>query len=132
MPLAAQEDVEARIGRDLTSDEESRLPGLLDEAAAIVEAGWRCGEIPVSPIPPNVVLVVSRMVGRVFKQGEGDLIPPGVDTTTQTAGPYGQTRTYSSGASQGGPWLNKVDRMLLRKVCASFGSGAAFNVPMYR
>ncbi|WP_082032130.1 hypothetical protein [Nocardia vulneris] len=127
MALAAQADVEARLGRSLTTEEEGRLPGLLDEASALVEAWFHEGGCTIAdPTPSNVTLVVSRMAARVLQVT--DQQQPGVDSSSVTAGPFSMSRSYSASSSQGGPWINKTDRSLLRTLCA--GSSAAFNVPM--
>lgn len=125
MALAAQADVEARLGRALTTPEEDRAPGLLDEASALIEAWFAAGGCTMgSPTPANVVLVVSRMVARVLKVADDEASD--ATAVTDSAGPFSRTRNYAAGASQGSPWINKNDRLLLRALCG--GPSAAFNV----
>lgn len=116
MILATQADVVARLGRALTSDEIARLPGLLEEASAIVEGymGVTYDDDPDTdnPAPPDVVaVVVSKIVGRAF--------------TTQTvegpsalqAGPF--SVTYRDNTSL---WLSKSEKLMLRNAGGGFTS----------
>ena len=52
----------------------------------------------------------------------------GVESTSYSAGPFSQNRTYSQGASGGSPWLTAVDK----KVLARFGRrrGGIFSVEL--
>lgn len=118
MALANVEDVEARLGRSLTSSEESVLDSLLDEASDLVVAFMRC--LP-DPVPGEVVRVTARVVARIFSVG--DSVPVGLSQAarTQTAGPVTLTATqsFSETATQRSPWLTSADKMVLRR----FGCG---------
>ena len=110
MVLASSEDVEARLGRPLTTDETARVDGLLEEASVMVEGWLRC--LP-DPIPDAVEIVVSRMVARVFAAAV-DGPEPGLSTVQATMGPFLVNRGYSSDATSGGVWLTKQDKSTLR------------------
>lgn len=115
MNLATQDDVEARLGRELTTAEIARLPGLLEEASAIVEGYLGVVYTTDDTVPPQVAIVVSRMVSRALTTS----IPDGVKS--EAAGPY--QRSYSDGASS--LWLSKYDKLALRNV-----SGGVVSVPL--
>lgn len=108
MLLAAPADVEARLGRTPSTEESGRIPGLLAEASALVEA--YLDQVLPDPVPTNAVLVTSRMVARSLSVRE-DLT--GVSQVQQTAGPFSMGRTMTSTAAAGGVYLSRQDRMLL-------------------
>ncbi len=103
-----QADVEARIGRALTSDEAARVPGLLQEAAALV-AGY-LGDTYDQDLPV-VVIVESRMVARVLL-ADGEM-PANSTGVSQTAGPYSRNHTFTEGSTSGAPWLSAADKQML-------------------
>ena len=121
--LADVDDVEARLGRLLTDDEAARAEGLIEEASILVES--HVGKAFEEPIPGAVRVVVSRMVARVLQAPTDSY---GVESTSYSAGPFSQNRTYSQGASGGSPWLTAVDK----KVLARFGRrrGGIFSVEL--
>lgn len=115
MILATQSDVETRLGRDLTDSELERLPGLLEEASAIVEGYLHYAYPYMAIIPTPVVIVVSRMVARAFTT----TVPEGVTQQSEAAGPYQHSSTFGAGASN--LWLSRVDKLTLSTV----GGGAS-------
>lgn len=108
MTLAADPDVVARLGRPLTTDENGRVDGLLDEASALVE-GW-LGFTP-DPVPSAVTIVTSRMVARALTASTPI---PGLTDQQMTAGVYGVTQRFSADSSSGGVWLTRQDKIMLR------------------
>jgi hypothetical protein len=108
--LATQNDVEARLGRACTSGEVARVPGLLDEASAIVE-GY-LGITYTGSVPHAVVLVVSRMVARALTTAVSE------GATSEAAGPY--TVGYRDGAAS--LWLSKNDKLALRSISGGASS----------
>ena len=105
--LADQDDVEARLGRPLTTEETSRIDGLLEESAALV-TGW-LGHTP-DPVPAAVRIVVSRMAARALTAtGE-----PGLTNLSATMGPFGVTRAFSADSATGGVRLTRPDKVMLR------------------
>lgn len=116
MALATASDVEARLGRPLTAAETPRVEGLLEDASALVLGHLAWDEEP-SPLPGEVRIVVSRMVARVL---ERDAVA-GVESETQTTGPFGRTLRFTAGATSGGPWLAAADKVILRRHRAGGG-----------
>ena len=112
MVLASNEDVEARLGRPLTTDESARVTGLLDEASVMAQGWMKC--VP-DPVPDAVKIVVSRMVARALAVGNADSAPePGVSQIHATMGIFGVNRNYSTDATSGGVWLTRQDKATLR------------------
>lgn len=114
MALASVEDVEARLGRNLTSDEQSVAAGLLDEASDLAVAFMRCTP---DPMPAEVTRVVSRMVARVLSTDAS--VPFGLTQSarTQTAGAMTLTnsQSFSEGSTSRAPWLSATDKVVLRR-----------------
>lgn len=105
--LASPDDVAVRLGRLLTSSEDTRADPLLEEASALVVA-W-IGHTP-DPVPDAVRIVVSRMVSRVLNAADSEP-ESGVSTVSMTAGPFGFTRGYTPDA--GGVRLSRPDKIML-------------------
>ena len=108
-PFAAQADVEARLRRDLTSDEASYIDEMLEEASVLVSE--HCGR-DFDPVPDAVRLATSRIVARALIAPSGN---EGTQAFTGQAGPYQQIRTLTRDASSGNVYLNSVDRRYLRR-----------------
>lgn len=120
MTLASSPDVVDRLGRPLTTDEASRVDGLLNEASALVE-GW-LGFTP-DPVPSAVEIVVSRIVARVLTASTP---VPGLSDQEMRAGTFGLTQRFSAESSSGGVWLTRQDKITLRP----YGKrGMAMNFP---
>lgn len=109
MALATQEDVEARLARDLTEAEAARLPSLLDDASALV-AGYLGRTYTPELYPAPVAGVVARMVARLLAQGD---VTPGLESATETSGPFSRGFKYGGGSS-GDVWLSATDKTMLR------------------
>lgn len=109
MPLATIDDIEARLGRDLTPDETTRIPALIEEASALVTSWCRntFTTDPPTPVPSAVVIAVSRIAARALTS----TAEPGVTSMAHTAGPFMVNRSYSNDS---GIWLGRQDKQLLR------------------
>jgi hypothetical protein len=120
--LATQADVVARLGRALTADELARLPGLLQEASLLVEGYlgvvYQDPADSGVPIPPAVVVVVSRIVARTFAAPSPQLLPEGARSAG--SGPY----SISFGDARTNLWLSKADKTTLRNLGGGFTSVA--------
>jgi hypothetical protein len=117
MDLATEADVKKRLGgRDLTTEELARFPGLLEEAGALVEGFLNTTFVdPDNLPPPYVATVVSRVIARAFAAPSDGSVP--IDGTAQqslTAGRYMMARTFADGVSVGNVWLSKTDKIILR------------------
>lgn len=109
-PLATVSDVEKRLGRELDDDELTVVEGLLEEAEVLIE-GY-LGRIP-EPVPRRVTVVASRMVARVLAQPDQEAFY--AESVQHAAGPFSETKRYSTGASGGSPWLTAADKQALRR-----------------
>lgn len=107
--LATESDVQQRMGRPLSDDELDRVPGLIEEASALVEA--YIGQT-LDPVPDPVVIVTSRMVARVLDTDPGIV---GLESTQLSAGSFQQTRRFGDSVTSGGPWLRRADKLILRR-----------------
>lgn len=114
MILATQDDVEKRLGRELTDPELERLDGLLEEASLLVE-GY-LGTTYTGAIPEAVTVVVSRIVARAFTAPNQQLLPEGARSAA--AGPY----NVSFADARTNLWLSKVDKLTLRNLGGGFRS----------
>lgn len=117
MDLATQADIEAQLGRDMTSTELDRMPGLLAKASVIVEGYVGVVYEPGDTVPGAVTIVVASMVARVF--ATSGTVTPGMTAETMTAGPHSWQRSFSNEANSVEPWLTKADRIALQGI----GSG---------
>lgn len=100
-------DVETRLGRGLTDSELTRVPGLLEEASALVQ-GYVGAAYP-NPVTNVVRVVESRIVARAL----AIQLPAGVQSRQESAGQMSQQVTMSADASSGGVWLSKVEKKML-------------------
>lgn len=121
--LAESEDVRERLGRPLTETESDRVDGLLDEASLLVEAWIGCSP---DPVPDAVRVTVSRMAARALQAAESGAPTDGANSVAATSLSFSHTRNYPSAVSQGGVWLSRQDRIMLRSYRRS---GYAINVP---
>lgn len=125
MSLASLADVAARLRRDLTTEEQSWVPDLIDEASAIVsgylgvdlgETGVVGGDGVSDAVPAAVRIVVSRMVARAMRQADTSAAPvAGVESMGRTMGPFTEQWKLRDGAGSGSPWLENVDRITLKR-----------------
>lgn len=118
--IATSADVEKRLGRDLDEDELELVDGLVEEAEMLIE-GY-LGRIPV-PVPRRVTVVASRMVARVLEQPDTEAFF--AESVQHSAGPFSETKRYSTGASGGSPWLSAADKLALKR---SRGGGGIYTI----
>ena len=107
MAYATITDVQARMTRDLSADEQTVGATLLDDAALMIDA-----------LAPNAAaaakLTVScRMVIRALGDGASGGVPMGAPQGSLSALGYSQSWTIGSGGSTGELYLSKADRALL-------------------
>ena len=106
MAYATIEDIENRIIRDLSSDEETVATSLLDDAAVIIDSYNANASADAKKV------VSCRMVIRAL--GDGDTsIPMGATQGSQSGLGYSQSWTIGSGGSTGELYLTKMDKNLL-------------------
>lgn len=108
MAYATYEDVQARMSRELSEDEQAICSTLLDDAAVIIDF---FNENAAS----DVKLVVScRMVIRALGDGESAGVPVGATQGSMSGLGYSQSWTVSNG-SVGELYLSKIEKQLLGK-----------------
>lgn len=117
MALAAQLDVEARLGRVLTTSETALLPGLLEEAGLLVEGYLGVHYGPGDDIPDAVRVVTSRVVARALTGPQN--IPEGVSASTLQSLDYSATSNFGP-EGRTSLWLSKQDKMMLRTLSSGF------------
>lgn len=111
--LAGLSDVEAALGGELEPDEHRAVEVLLGEATALVRAyAPLIDRLPETP--DEVRLVVARMVARGLDAG-GNPAPVGMRQFATNAGVFGLSGSFTDGATDGGVWLSKADKMILRR-----------------
>ena len=103
---ATTDDIEARLGRELTETEEDVCDALLEDAAVIIDA-----TAPNASADAKKV-VSCRMVLRVIGAEAQAGVPMGATQGSMSALGYSQSWTISGGAS-GELYLSKADRRIL-------------------
>ena len=104
---ATVSDVQARLTRDLSTDEETVCQTLLEDAAVLIDAA-------ALSAPAAAKKVVScRMVIRALGDGGSAGVPMGATQGSMSALGYSQSWTIGSGGSTGELYLGKTDRQLL-------------------
>lgn len=108
MALATPQDVEAVLGRPLTSPEQGKVGGQLEAASDLVVGYLHPCPIP-SPTPAAISRVVAEMVAALILRPTTPL-PEGA--TTLGAGVY--NLGLAEGATTSGPWLTEKLKVRLR------------------
>lgn len=105
MSYATYTDVQARMTRDMTADEQALCTTLLDDAGVIIDTFNKNAD-------DGVKLVVScRMVIRAL--GADDTVPMGATQGSMSALGYSQSWTIGTGGSVGELYLSKLDKQML-------------------
>lgn len=106
MAYATYEDVQARINRTLSENEQAICTTLLDDAGVIIDA------YNVNASADAKKIVSCRMVIRAIGDGEESNIPIGATQGSMSGLGYSQSWTVGSGAT-GELYLEKLDKKLL-------------------
>ena len=106
MAYATVSDVQARLVRDLSADEQTVCTALLDDAAVIIDAVAKNASADAKKV------VSCRMVQRSLGSGD-ESIPIGATQGSMSALGYSQSWTVSSGGTVGELYLSRQDRRLL-------------------
>ena len=107
MAYATVTDVQARMTRDLSTDEQTVCASLLDDAALMIDA---CN---ANASAAAKLTVSCRMVIRALGDGGASGVPMGATQGSMSALGYSQSWTMSGGGSTGELYLSKGDRQLL-------------------
>ena len=106
MAYATVADVQARMNRQMSADEQTMCATLLDDAAIIIDS------FNVSATEDAKKIVSCRMVIRQMGDGEDAGVPIGATQGSMSGLGYSQSWTLSSG-STGEMYLSKMDKQLL-------------------
>ena len=104
---ATVQDVQDRMTRTLTSDEQSVCSKLLDDAAVVIDA------YNANAAADAKQVVSCRMVIRAIGNGDESGYPIGATQGSMTALGYTQSWTMSGGGSSGELYLGRLDKKLL-------------------
>src|SRR5699024_315694 len=109
---------------DIPVDEVSpkRLEWLMREAEAVIRSYRPALPEHVDESPNAAKVVVMRVVSRALDAGD---VPAGASSLNTSAGPFSMSTSFESGSTNGGVWLSKHDRILLRG-----RGGGAYSVNM--
>lgn len=107
MSYAKLSDIENRITRTLSADEENVAVNLLDDAAVIIDA------YNAKASDAAKLTVSCRMVIRALGDGEISGIPLGASQGSMSGLSYAQSWTLGSGGSVGELYLSKQDKDIL-------------------
>lgn len=106
MAYASVSDIEARIGRQLNTQETAQCESLLNEAAVIIDA---YNASAAADAKKNVsIRMVSRALG-----ADGVSVPVGATQGSMAALGYSQSWTMGTGASAGELYIGRTEKKLL-------------------
>jgi len=106
MAYATVNDIQARLTRDLTADEQAVATTLLDDAAVMIDATAEDAQESAKK------LVSCRMVIRALGDGDSNGFPIGATQGSMGGLGYTQSWTIGSGAN-GELYLTRLDKKLL-------------------
>lgn len=106
MAYATVADVQARMTRTMSADEQTMCSTLLDDAAIIIDS------FNVSATEDAKKIVSCRMIIRQMGDGDDAGVPIGATQGSMSGLGYSQSWTLSSG-STGEMYLSKMDKQLL-------------------
>ena len=106
MSYATVNDVQARMLRDLTVDEQALCSTLLEDSGVIIDT------FNINAPEDKKKVVSCRMVIRALGTDDND-IPMGATQGSMSALGYSQSWTMSGGASVGELYLSKLDKQIL-------------------
>lgn len=115
MAYATVADVQTRMLRTLTTDEQNVAATLLDDAAILIDALKSSADDEVKGV------VSCRMVVRALGDGQDVGVPMGATQGSVSALGYAQSWTIGSGGSFGDLYISKADKQMLG-VSNSIGS----------
>ena len=107
MAYATVSDVQARMSRTMTEQEQSICAQLLDDAAAIIDAYNEGAELDAKKV------VSCRMTIRALGSGGEQITPIGATQGSMSALGYSQSWTVSSGGAVGELYLSRQDKRML-------------------
>lgn len=106
MAYASIADIQARMARSLTEDEQRICTSYLDDAAVIIDA------VKASASADAKLIVSCRMVMRAIGDGAAG-VPMGATQGSMSALGYSQSWTIGAGGGTGELYLSKIERQML-------------------
>lgn len=120
--LTSLEAVEPLLAEPPSEEAESQILALIDQASVLVEA--YCGREFAEPVPEKVSIVVAGIVARSMNSSTSSgAVPVGATGMMNVAGSFTRQFQFSPGSTDGGVWLSKMDKQMLRRF-----KGGAFTV----
>jgi hypothetical protein len=116
--FATRSDVQLRLGRDLTADEEGQVDYLLQAATDMV-AAVISKPSSYTPVPALVRRMTAELVAR------GLATPVGVTSTREQLGEYSYSQSFPGAYEGGGMALTAFEQQLLRSVVWSTNIASA-------
>ena len=107
MAYATVEDVQARMMRDLSEDEQAICETLLDDVAILIDSYNTQASDDAKKV------VSCRAVIRALGDGETSGVPMGASQGSMSGLGYSQSWTISAGGSVGELYLGNADKQLL-------------------
>ena len=108
MAYATVADVQARMTREMSEDEQAVCSTLLDDAAVIIDSYNVNASVDAKKV------VSCRMVVRAMGDGDDGIgVPAGSTQGSMSAMGYSQSWTISSGGSVGELYIAKLEKKLL-------------------
>lgn len=107
MAYATIQDVQDRMARTMSSDEQAVCGKLLDDAAVIIDS------YNANATADAKKVVSCRMVIRALGDGSDSGVPMGATQGSMSGLGYSQSWTIGSGGSAGEMYLAKLDKKLL-------------------
>lgn len=107
MAYAAVSDVQARMSRDMTTDEQTLCATMLDDAAVIIDAYNAAASAEAKKIAS------CRMVVRALGDGADAGIPMGATQGSMSALGYSQSWTIGAGGGSGELYIGKLEKKIL-------------------
>lgn len=111
-------DVELRIGRDLTMDEQGAVASLLQGAQSSIEVEIGRTEAEIGTVPAVIKAVCVALVCRSMAN------PFGLASESENLGAYSKSQTYNRNAA-GDMTLSGAERLLVRKAVYGTNTGSA-------
>lgn len=107
MAYATVQDIQDRMTRDLSTDEQAVASNLLDDAAVIIDT------YNVNADADAKKVVSCRMVIRALGDGDSSGVPMGATQGSMSGLGYSQSWTIGTGGSTGELYLGKLEKTLL-------------------
>ena len=108
MAYATVEDVQARMSRQMTTEEQDMCKTLLEDAALLIDAYASCKTEHSAK-----QIVSSRVVARMMSDDGSSGFPVGATQGSMSGLGYAQSWTIGSGGATGEMYLTKVEKKML-------------------